>query len=112
MEAELAPSENGNAKRLRVLLITTSFPPGVGGISTWAATMATILSDAGHKVTVLTSDRCDGASVAIGARVVRTPAIVSGKFVKLAPLTLMALVLCLRARPNRLILMTWKHEGI
>jgi phosphatidylinositol alpha-1,6-mannosyltransferase len=112
LESELPTNVDSESRRLRVLLITTSFPPGIGGISTWAATLARILSRAGHDVTVLTSDRPDQTLIETGVRVVRTPAMLAGKFVKIVPLTLMGLVLCLRSRPNRLILMTWKHEGI
>lgn len=63
-------------EHLRILLLTSGFPPVVGGAETYAWTVASALADRGHEVVVLTdgadgADGVDGTSTAPRFRVHR-----------------------------------------
>jgi glycosyltransferase involved in cell wall biosynthesis len=52
-------------KGLHILLLTSGFPPVVGGAETYAATLATGLAGLGHDVIVATDDTGDWAPAAV-----------------------------------------------
>ena len=64
----------GEAKAVRVLIITGIFPPDIGGPATYVPQIASGLAKLGHEITVVTlSDRLDHDDAQYPFRVVRLP---------------------------------------
>ena len=64
MRTETGPDDCTDPARsngLHILLLTSGFPPTIGGAETYAATLAAGLADLGHNVTVATDDVGDRA---------------------------------------------------
>jgi phosphatidylinositol alpha-1,6-mannosyltransferase len=97
---------------MRILIISAEFPPQIGGIGAVSYNMAKGLQQEGHEVKVLTAVGVKGNSRALGLDVARTPSFLNRKGIKLVPLFLAALWLCLVNRPHWLLLSVWTHEGI
>lgn len=97
---------------MKVLFLASAFPPGVGGVDRYAANLARGLMLAGCHVRVLTTEGAADPAGITGVSVSRTPSWLNHKFLKLAPLTAAAVVLCLRERPDRVVALLWTHEGL
>lgn len=97
---------------MRVLIISTDFPPLVGGIGTFACNLAEALQKLGVSVCVLTSVGLRGQECVRNIEVVRMPALLNRKFLKILPLLFAALWRCVKNRPDRVIAMSWTHEGV
>src|SRR5881392_2405997 len=61
--------------RMRILLYSRVFPPGVGGMERFAADLAQWLGEQGHHVTVATQTLAHPGSVSSGDRVLRRQSI-------------------------------------
>ncbi|HDH53167.1 MAG TPA: glycosyltransferase [Nitrospirae bacterium] len=98
---------------MKILQITTSFPPLIGGIETYSYNLAKGLIDKGLFLKVLTSvgeERTLNDTNDI--HVVRTPSWLNIRYIKIIPLLLTAMFTCLIDRPDYVIAMTWRHEGV
>lgn len=98
---------------MKVLLIAADFPPLVGGVATFGVGLAQSLIDGGHSVTILTSvPPTGGFQPPSDLHILRLPRGFDRKLLKVLPLTLVGMWQCLMHRPDRVIAMTWAHEGI
>lgn len=96
---------------MRVMLITADYPPNLGGVARLGGTLATILASNGHAVTVITSVADTTGVRDDRVRIVRTPAFLNRKLLKLMPLFIASLWHALRQRPDLLVLAKATHEG-
>lgn len=97
---------------MKVLMISADFPPLIGGIATFSHNLARGLQEAGCRVRVLTSVRPGRREPVRDVPVVRTPAVLNRKGLKILPLLWVGAQICRRERPDRLLAMTCAHEGI
>jgi phosphatidylinositol alpha-1,6-mannosyltransferase len=96
---------------MNVLLLTTDFPPLIGGIGTFARNLARGLQSAGVRVSVVTSVAA-AVREPVGDLVVRRgPAPLDRKGLKIVPLTWLTLRERRPAEPTRVLAMAWTHEG-
>jgi len=95
-----------------VLLISTAFPPLVGGIETFAVNIARGLKLVGCGVRVLTSAGRGKSEQVHDISIVRTLSWLNLKYLKIAPLLWTARRMVLDRRPDTIVAMTWTHEGI
>jgi phosphatidylinositol alpha-1,6-mannosyltransferase len=107
----LAPADLGDYY-MNVLIISTEFPPLIGGISTFTLNIANGLEAEGSMVRVLTSVASREKIYIPRVRVLRTFQLLNKKILKLFPLAFLALVACIRERPDVIIAMVWTHEGV
>jgi phosphatidylinositol alpha-1,6-mannosyltransferase len=97
---------------MRVLIITSEFPPLIGGIGTFTYNIAKALTLAGVSVRVLTSVGQEAPEQLKGVDVLRTANCLNRRGLKLIPLLYQAMRLCVAERPDMIIAMTWTHEGL
>lgn len=102
---------------MNICLISAEFPPICGGVGVFALNLATGLKESGVQVSVVTSTP---RSVRNGAQRAAAEALditygrtaLNRRYVKLLPLLLSSLRVCLQRRPDRLIAMVWTHDGL
>ena len=97
---------------MNILLVSADYPGNNGGIARFSEGIAKCAVEAGHAVRVLTSVGRPTPHHSVGIQVVRIPAILDVKVMKMLPLAIVGLWLCVGKRPDRLILMKWNHEGL
>jgi phosphatidylinositol alpha-1,6-mannosyltransferase len=97
---------------MRTLIVSTEFPPLIGGIGTFAHNLAKGLQEVGVSVHMLTSVGAGGKEFIRDVPITRTPPMLNRRFLKIAPLLSAAVWICLRDRPDKLLAMAWTHEGI
>ena len=98
---------------MKILVITTEFPPEFGGISELSVTFSRALKQAGASVRVLTSVPATSPDKdGHGLAVTRTSPVLGKKFVKILPLYWQALKLCLVHRPQLILAMSWTQSGL
>ncbi|MBW2622770.1 MAG: glycosyltransferase [Deltaproteobacteria bacterium] len=98
---------------MKILVITTEYPPEFGGISELSATFSRALKQAGASVRVLTSvPLTSPAEDEYGLSVTRTSRVLGKKFIKILPLYGQALKICLVHRPQLILAMSWTQPGL
>lgn len=97
---------------MKVLILSSDFPPLYGGIARFAHNLAQGLQQLEVSVRVVTSVPSPARNSEGGVPAVRTPAWLNKKFLKLVPMVCMALWCCLRDRPDRIVAMVWTHDGL
>jgi phosphatidylinositol alpha-1,6-mannosyltransferase len=97
---------------MKVLMISADFPPLIGGIATFSYNLARGLAKAGCRVRVLTSVGPGSWEPVRDVPVIRTPAALNRKGLKIIPLLWVGAQICRRERPDWLLAMTCTHEGI
>jgi len=96
---------------MKVLFVSTEFPPVVGGISTYAHNFVRALQCVGVSVSVLTALTVGSAECVEDINVIRLRALLNRKVVKILPLLWTALRISCRDRPDKLLAMVWTHDG-
>jgi len=94
---------------MRILIITTEYPPAVGGIGSFAATITRGLKALGDSVEVIATGRREEREPDLSQAKSR---LLEKRGFKLLPLTGRSAISCWRQRPDVTIAMTWTHEGI
>lgn len=97
---------------MRILIVSTEFPPLIGGIGTFAYNLARGLQEVGVSVHMLTSVGAGGKEFIRDVPTTRALPLLNRRFLKIVPLLSAAVWICLRDRPDKLLAMTWTHEGI
>ncbi|MEE9516115.1 MAG: glycosyltransferase [Candidatus Adiutricales bacterium] len=98
---------------MKILLLTTEFPPEFGGISELSVNFGRALKRAGASVRVLTSaSSASQAAAGNGLSVTRTPRILHLKFIKVLPLLWEAIRICRAHRPHLILAMSWTQPGL
>ncbi|MBS3766475.1 glycosyltransferase family 4 protein [Candidatus Bipolaricaulota bacterium] len=97
----------------RILLLTAEFPPQIGGIATLTSQLAGKLHEREYngrevEVHVVTSV---GKERNFPFPVTRTPDFLNWKLLKIFPLLLATFWICLKERPDKLLLGKWTHEA-
>src|ERR1700682_3331604 len=100
-----------NETNRRVLVITGELPPMIGGVGAYAVGIASALKSVGVEATVVTSVPRGPGSPPVD-HVIWGPKRLNYKGLKLLPLMAQAVGTCLRRRPDHVICMTFKHEGL
>ena len=96
---------------MKLLVVTTDFPPLIGGVATFTRNIAEGLQQAGCSILVLNTVGTNGSREDCDLPVIRTAAMLNKQFLKAAPLLGWVLWNCRRQRPDKLIAMQWTHEG-
>ncbi len=97
---------------MNVLVLSSEFPPKVGGIGTFAYNLSIGLAKAGKKVKVLTFGSGYSKNVEENLEIFQIHAFWNKKIVKIFPLTLWAIWICFKSKPGKILAMVWTHEGI
>jgi phosphatidylinositol alpha-1,6-mannosyltransferase len=110
-------SEGYNAKNfrvnhLKVLILSSEFPPIVGGISSYAYNLSRGLCRADVKIHVITFGSDYDFSDIPNLKALRLASFWNKKFIKIIPLFVCALWICIWEKPNNILAMVWTHEGI
>lgn len=96
---------------MKVVVISAEFPPTVGGIASAARDLVEGLAATGTSVRVLTQGRVNPAG-ASDVKIARIPPWLGRKYIKVIPMVLVAAWMCVQERPDRVVAMTWTHDGV
>jgi phosphatidylinositol alpha-1,6-mannosyltransferase len=97
---------------MNVVIMTTDFPPLVGGIGTFSANVARALQMTGVDVSVVTSVPALGDEPVDDLAVTRGAALLNRKGIKMAGLAWRTALACRRPGQTTLLAMAWTHEGL
>jgi phosphatidyl-myo-inositol dimannoside synthase len=96
---------------MKLLILTTDFPPFIGGVSTFTFNIATGLQQAGCRVKIVTSVGSDRSENHTNLAVIHMPAMLNRQVLKAVPLLGSALFICRSEPPDKILAMQWTHEG-
>lgn len=96
----------------KILVLSSEFPPQVGGIGTFAYNLSIGLAKTGNKVDVLTFGDGQDKNIEDKLEVCRISSYWNRKFLKLFPMVFWALWICISKKPEKILAMVWTHEGI
>jgi len=97
---------------VKLLVITTEFPPKIGGIGKYAYNMCLGLKANGWEITTLTSVPLKTHESITEFKVYRIPKCLNKKYLKIIPLILKSIWILIKFRPDKILALTWTHEGI
>ena len=97
---------------MKLLVITTEFPPKIGGIGKYAYNMCLGLKANGWKISALTSVPVDTQESVTEFGIHRIPKCLNKKYLKIIPLFLKSILILIKFRPEKILALTWTHEGI
>jgi len=97
---------------MRAIILSTEFPPLIGGIGTFACGLALALKKVGVEVRVITTVGRLAEEVVRDFAVIRARGIWNVRFLKAVPLLMLTAIWGLRERPRWIVAMTWTHEGL
>jgi len=97
---------------MKVLVLSTDFPPSVGGIGTFAWRLGMALEKVGALVRVITTVSCPGPEPVPELAVSRVPEKWSNRYLKALPLLILTVLWVRRERAGLVVAMVWTHEGV
>jgi phosphatidylinositol alpha-1,6-mannosyltransferase len=100
---------------MRLFIVSAEFPPMIGGIATLASSVAMSFIECGHEVVILTSVPYSPSSKSVpvvGPKVYRLPTQMNIRYLKVLPLLILALWICLIHRPVGLLAMNSTYDGL
>jgi phosphatidyl-myo-inositol dimannoside synthase len=97
---------------LKILILSSEFPPAVGGIGTYANNLSRGLGEVGMEVKVITFGKRCSKSLEGNIETFYISSFWNKKFFKILPLSIVTLWVCLIQKPEKVLAMVWTHEGI